>query len=178
MHHPNYSYLLVQILITIHSFRSNDPQAVCNSNDSRILNLRNIHCGLHFTSLATKNCRQDMFVHRATHFLGSARCLFRFFSSKADLFDVSLNSKLWPYPLKSCSCNDLTVKNVNETVTLSGWVDSIRIMKDSVFIVLRDGEGKIQTLFDSDKDGFCELLFSLDSWVSVKVDSPRKCRLH
>ena len=104
-----------------------------------------------------------MFVHRATHFLGSACCLFRFFSSKADLFDVSLNSKLWPYPLKSCSCNDLTLKNVNEKVTLSGWVDSIRIMKDSLFIILRDGEGKTQALFDSDKDGFCKLLLSLDS---------------
>ena len=77
----------------------------------------------------------------------------RLFSVLSDAFDVSLNSSSWPQPLRSSFCNTITAKNLNQTVTVSGWVDSIRVMKDSVFVVVRDGEGAIQTLFDCDKDG-------------------------
>ena len=77
----------------------------------------------------------------------------RLFSVLSDAFDVSLNSSSWPQPLRSSSCNTITAKNLNQTVTVSGWVDSIRVMKDSVFVVVRDSEGAVQTLFDCDKDG-------------------------
>ena len=59
----------------------------------------------------------------------------------------------WPNPLKSHSCNLVTASDVLRPVSVSGWVDSIRVMKDSVFIVLRDGCGRVQTLFPCDKDG-------------------------
>lgn len=94
-----------------------------------------------------------MLARRAYFCVKFSSCLFRSLSSKADVFDLSLDSAKWPSPLRSCSCNSLTKKNINEFVTLSGWVDSIRIMKDSVFIILRDGEGQTQTLFECDKEG-------------------------
>ena len=47
----------------------------------------------------------------------------------------------------------VTLSDVPQPVSVSGWVDSIRVMKDSVFIVLRDGSGVVQTLFPCDKDG-------------------------
>ena len=81
------------------------------------------------------------------------RTIRRSFSIMSDAFDVSKNPSLWPERLRSHSCNALTAKNNREEVTVSGWVDSIRIMKDSVFIVVRDGEGSVQTLFDCDGDG-------------------------
>ncbi|CBK24377.2 Aspartyl-tRNA synthetase [Blastocystis hominis] len=93
-----------------------------------------------------------MLARRAYFSLKFSSRLFRSLSSKADAFDLSLDSAKWPSPLRSCSCNSLTKKNINEFVTLSGWVDSVRIMKDSVFIILRDGEGQTQTLFDCDKE--------------------------
>lgn len=95
-----------------------------------------------------------MLARRAYFSLKFSSRLFRSLSSKADVFDLSLDSTKWPSPLRSCSCNSLTKKNINESVTLSGWVDSVRIMKDSVFIILRDGEGQTQTLFECDKEGF------------------------
>lgn len=68
-------------------------------------------------------------------------------------FDTTLNPNNWPTILHDCSCDTISSEQVSKEVTISGWVDSIRIMKDSVFIVVRDGNGKVQTLFDCSKDG-------------------------
>ena len=86
--------------------------------------------------------------------------IWRSFSILSDAFDVSKSPSSWPKCLRSHSCNAITAKNNNEEVTVSGWVDSIRVMKDSVFIVVRDGEGSVQTLFDCDGDGLALRLCS------------------
>lgn len=41
-------------------------------------------------------------------------------------------------------------------VELCGWVDSIRILRSVVFIILRDRYGKVQTVISSKKQGFDE----------------------
>lgn len=85
--------------------------------------------------------------------LKGKHCIARSFSVFSDVFDLTQNPSHWPNPLKSHSCNLVTASDVLRPVSVSGWVDSIRVMKDSVFIVLRDGCGRVQTLFPCDKDG-------------------------
>ena len=84
--------------------------------------------------------------------------VWRSFASKVAAFDVSMNPTKWPTNLKEMNCNDISIEHVNKHVTLSGWVDSIRLMKDSVFIILRDGDGKVQTMFDCDKEGIDNII--------------------
>ena len=49
---------------------------------------------------------------------------------------------------RSHNCNDLTAKNVGETVTLSGWVHRRRDHGGIIFIDLRDRYGLTQVVFD------------------------------
>ena len=44
------------------------------------------------------------------------------------------------------TCNDLTIKNVGETVRLSGWLHSVRDLGAVVFFVLRDFYGVTQAV--------------------------------
>ena len=49
---------------------------------------------------------------------------------------------------RTCNCNDLTAKDVNKEVTLSGWVDRRRDHGNLIFIDLRDRFGLTQLIFD------------------------------
>ncbi len=50
-------------------------------------------------------------------------------------------------------CGLLNESNVNETVHLSGWVQRTRDLGGVVFVWLRDREGLVQLVFDSDVCG-------------------------
>ncbi len=52
--------------------------------------------------------------------------------------------------LRTHTCGQLTSKNVGEKVTLCGWVERVRDMGQSQFIVLRDRYGKSQLVMPPD----------------------------
>src|SRR5437868_6757348 len=50
--------------------------------------------------------------------------------------------------LRTHTCDELRRDNVNQSVTVCGWVDSRRDHGNLVFIDLRDRYGKIEVVFD------------------------------
>ncbi len=54
-------------------------------------------------------------------------------------------------------CSDLSIKNLNQDVILSGWVDTIRDHGNLLFIDLRDNYGITQCVVDAQHEHFNEL---------------------
>ena len=48
------------------------------------------------------------------------------------------------------TCGELTLSNVDESVSLNGWVNAVRFHGQVVFVDLRDRYGKTQIVFNSD----------------------------
>ena len=48
---------------------------------------------------------------------------------------------------RTCTCGELTEKNIDQTVTLNGWVDASRNLGGVIFIDLRDRYGVTQVVF-------------------------------
>lgn len=49
------------------------------------------------------------------------------------------------------TCGELNIKNVNETVELSGWIQKIRNLGGMIFIDLRDEFGITQIVINDEK---------------------------
>jgi len=65
-------------------------------------------------------------------------------------------------------CSDLSIKNLNQEVILSGWVDTIRDHGNLIFIDLRDNYGITQCVVDSQKKIFESMSkFSNESVVKI-----------
>ena len=54
-------------------------------------------------------------------------------------------------------CSDLSLVNLNEKVTISGWADTIRDHGNLLFIDLRDNYGITQCIIDKDNKYFSNL---------------------
>src|SRR5205823_2558783 len=52
------------------------------------------------------------------------------------------------------TCGDLRESHVGQTVTLNGWINTIRAYNDQVFVDLRDRYGITQVVFESDSPLF------------------------
>ena len=72
------------------------------------------------------------------------------------------------YRTHTCGC--LRACNVNETVTLAGWVQKVRNLGAMTFIDLRDREGIVQCVFDeADNKELFDLAFTVRSEFTLKI---------
>ena len=70
---------------------------------------------------------------------------------------------------RSHYCSDLNISNLDQEVTLSGWVDTIRDHGNLIFIDLRDNYGLTQCVVDAKHKFFSKLTkLSNESVISVK----------
>lgn len=49
------------------------------------------------------------------------------------------------------NCGELTLKNINETVELAGWIQKVRNLGGMIFIDLRDEFGITQIVINDEK---------------------------
>ena len=50
--------------------------------------------------------------------------------------------------MKDHNCGELNLSNINEEITLSGWVSTVRDLGGIIFIELRDKSGFFQVVAD------------------------------
>lgn len=81
-------------------------------------------------------------------------------------------------------CGELTEKNVNQKVTLMGWVNTRRDHGSLVFIDLRDREGLVQVVLDpnksetsSSKDLRGEFVLAVEGIVRIRPEGMRNAKL-
>ena len=69
---------------------------------------------------------------------------------------------------RSHFCSEITIKNLNEEVTLAGWIDTKRDHGNLLFIDLRDNYGLTQCVIDSSHKGF-DKISSINNESVVKI---------
>ena len=69
------------------------------------------------------------------------------------------------------NCGDIRSSDINNTITLNGWVNKVRLHGQVVFVDLRDRYGKTQIVFDTDEyEGDFEIIkkISMEDVLSIK----------
>lgn len=78
--------------------------------------------------------------------------------------------------IRTHTCNALTVAEVGQTVTLIGWIDSIRDHGGIFFADLRDREGYTQIVLDPANSNYSELLGKLRPESVIQVSGTVRAR--
>ncbi|KAM9961353.1 hypothetical protein ACTFIR_004193 [Dictyostelium discoideum] len=60
----------------------------------------------------------------------------------------NINNKVLNIIERSHSCGEITSKDIGKEVIIYGWINSLRNLGDNVFLVIRDGHGKVQCYVD------------------------------
>ena len=76
---------------------------------------------------------------------------------------------------KTHNCNEISKKDLNKEVVLSGWVNKIRKFKEKIFIDLRDRYGITQIVFPKSQSDFA-IAYSLGNEYVIKVCGEVKMR--
>jgi len=79
--------------------------------------------------------------------------------------------------MKRTYCGDIDSNNINETLTLNGWVNSRRDHGGVVFIDLRDHTGLIQVVFNPDRKDVFDKAQSLRTEYVLEITGTVKKRL-
>jgi len=77
---------------------------------------------------------------------------------------------------RSTYCGLVRSSHIDEEITLSGWVDRRRDHGGVIFLDLRDREGIVQVVFDSDAGEFFDLADSVRSEYVLKVTGKVRSR--
>ena len=77
---------------------------------------------------------------------------------------------------RSTYCGLVRSSHINKEITLSGWVDRRRDHGGVIFLDLRDREGIVQVVFDSDAGEFFDLADSVRSEYVLKVTGKVRLR--
>ena len=77
---------------------------------------------------------------------------------------------------RSTYCGLVRSSHINKEITLSGWVDRRRDHGGVIFLDLRDREGIVQVVFDSDAGEFFDLADSVRSEYVLKVTGKVRSR--
>ena len=72
------------------------------------------------------------------------------------------------------TCGELNISNVNEEVTLSGWIQKIRNLGGMIFIDLRDEFGITQIVINDEKLENEVKTYTTESCIMVTGKSCRK----
>ena len=78
--------------------------------------------------------------------------------------------------MRSHYCGAITTSNIDETVTLCGWVDRRRDHGGVIFVDLRDREGIVQVVFDPDAGEFFAQADKVRSEYVLKVTGVVRAR--
>jgi len=71
--------------------------------------------------------------------------------------------------MKNIKINRLSNKDINTTVTIKGWIRSVRSQKNFSFIVINDGSNLagLQVMYEADTPGYAETISELTNGTSV-----------
>jgi len=78
--------------------------------------------------------------------------------------------------MRSQYCGNVTQENIDETVTLCGWVNRRRDHGGVIFVDLRDREGLVQVVFDPDRDEIFHLAEQIRNEYVLKVEGRVRMR--
>ncbi|MGN1356797.1 MAG: aspartate--tRNA ligase [Succinivibrionaceae bacterium] len=78
--------------------------------------------------------------------------------------------------MRTIYCGQVSLANVDEKVTLCGWVNKRRDLGGLIFIDMRDREGLVQVVFDPDNKKAYELASELRNEYCIIVDGIVKAR--
>lgn len=77
---------------------------------------------------------------------------------------------------RSIYCGQVRSAHINDEITLTGWVDRRRDHGGVIFLDLRDREGVVQVVFDSDAEAYFHLADSVRSEYVLKVTGKVRAR--
>lgn len=77
---------------------------------------------------------------------------------------------------RSIYCGQVRSAHINDEITLMGWVDRRRDHGGVIFLDLRDREGIVQVVFDSDAEAYFDLADSVRSEYVLKVTGKVRAR--